>query len=219
MKGRQDKDRVFCSRMAEKFNALVWDVDYSLAPENPFPKAVDEAYQVVKYAFEHSKELEVDTNRIFLIGHSAGGNLAVTVCMKAGETREFQPKGLIAEFFPTDLYTDPVLKTRIEGDMPAETARIYNAFYCEGEAAKNPYVSPLFAEEEQLRGFPETLIMSAGLDSLCFEDEEFAMKLSRAGVSVTCKRFTKSHHGFTINRMDEWEESLSLIEKFMERLV
>lgn len=219
MKGRQDKDRVFCSRMAEKFNALVWDVDYSLAPENPFPKAVDEAYQVVKYAFEHSKELEVDTNRIFLIGHSAGGNLAVTVCMKAGETREFQPKGLIAEFFPTDLYTDPVLKTRIEGDMPAETARIYNAFYCEGEAAKNPYVSPLFAEEEQLRGFPETLIMSAGLDSLCFEDEEFAMKLSRAGVPVTCKRFTKSHHGFTINRTDEWEESLSLIEKFMERLV
>ena len=171
MKGRQDKDRVFCSRMAEKFNALVWDVDYSLAPENPFPKAVDEAYQVVKYAFEHSKELEVDTNRIFLIGHSAGGNLAVTVCMKAGE------------------------------------------------AAKNPYVSPLFAEEEQLRGFPETLIMSAGLDSLCFEDEEFAMKLSRAGVPVTCKRFTKSHHGFTINRTDEWEESLSLIEKFMERLV
>ena len=55
--------------------------------------------------------------------------MAVTVCMKAGETREFQPKGLIAEFFPTDLYTDPVLKTRIEGDMPAETARIYNAFY------------------------------------------------------------------------------------------
>lgn len=145
--------------------------------------------------------------------------MAVTVCMKAGETREFQPKGLIAEFFPTDLYTDPVLKTRIEGDMPAETARIYNAFYCEGEAAKNPYVSPLFAEEEQLRGFPETLIMSAGLDSLCFEDEEFAMKLSRAGVPVTCKRFTKSHHGFTINRTDEWEESLSLIEKFMERLV
>ena len=216
MKGRQDKDRVFCSRMAEKFNALVWDVDYSLAPENPFPKAVDEAYQVVKYAFEHSKELEA---AIAILEYYGMEGKTMDVAKKAGETREFQPKGLIAEFFPTDLYTDPVLKTRIEGDMPAETARIYNAFYCEGEAAKNPYVSPLFAEEEQLRGFPETLIMSAGLDSLCFEDEEFAMKLSRAGVPVTCKRFTKSHHGFTINRTDEWEESLSLIEKFMERLV
>lgn len=219
MKGRQDKDRLFCSRMAEKFDVLVWDVDYSLAPENPFPKAVDEAYQAVKYAFEHSKELNVDASRIVLAGHSAGGNLAVTVCLKAGETKEFQPKGLIAEFFPADLYTDPVLKKRIEGDMPAEAARTYNSFYCEGEAAKNPYVSPLFAEEGQLKGFPETLIMSAGLDSLCFEDEEFAMKLVRAGVPVTCKRFIKSHHGFTINRTDEWDEGLALIEKFMERLV
>lgn len=219
IKGRQDKDRVFSSRLAERFQALVWDVDYSLAPENPFPKAVHEAYDIVKYAFDHGKELDIDTERVVLIGHSAGGNLAITVCMKAGETRAFKPAGLIAEFFPADLYTDPAEKKRVEGDMPAEVAKTYNAFYCAGETAKDPYASPIFASEEQLKAFPETLIISGGLDSLCYEDEEFAMKLSRAGVTVTSRRFVSSHHGFTINRADEWKESQKLIEEFMNRLV
>jgi len=215
IKGRQGKDRVFCSGLAEKFHALIWDVDYSLAPENPFPKAVRESYEVVKYAFDHAEELNIDPEKVILMGHSAGGNLAAGVCMKAGETGDFKPARLIAEFFPTDLYTDPAEKKRAEGDMPAETARLYNSFYCAGEAAKDPYASPVFALPEQLKGFPETLIISGGLDSLCYEDEEFAMNLSRNGVTVTSRRFVNSHHGFTINRTDEWEESLKLIERFI----
>ena len=69
------------------------------------------------------------------MGHSAGGNLAVTVCMRAGETRDFRPAGLLAEYFPADLCTDPEKKKRAEGDMPAEVAKAYNAFYCDGENA------------------------------------------------------------------------------------
>lgn len=219
IKGRQGKDRLFCSKLAEKFGVLVWDVDYSLAPEHPFPRAVDEAYEVVKYAYDHGKELGVDREKILLMGHSAGGNLAVTVCMRAGATKDFRPAGLIAEFFPADLYTDPAQKKRVEGDMPAEVAKTYNSFYCAGEQAKDPYVSPLFAEEEQLRDFPDTLILSAGLDSLCYEDEEFAMKLMRAGVTVTGKRFRGSRHGFTINRTEEWEEGQRLIERFIGKQI
>lgn len=215
IKGRQEKDRLFCSKLAEKFQALVWDVDYSLAPEAPFPKAVYEAYDAVKYAFDRSGELGIDRNKIILMGHSAGGNLAATVCMKAGETGDFLPAGLVAEFFPADLYTDPAEKTRVEGDMPAKVAKTYNSFYCSGEQAKDPYASPIFAMEEQLRHFPDTLILSAGLDSLCYEDEEFALKLMRAG--VTGRRFTESRHGFTINRSDEWEEGMRLIEEFVGR--
>jgi acetyl esterase len=191
-------------------------VDYSLAPENPFPTAVHEAYDVVKYAFDHAEELDIDPARVILMGHSAGGNLAATVCMRAGETGAFKPAGLIAEFFPTDLYTDPAEKTRVEGDMPAEVAKTYNAFYCAGELAKDPYASPAFASEEQLKAFPDTLIMTGGRDSLCFEAEEFALRLSRAGVTVTSRRFVNSLHGFTINRTDEWEDGLKLIENFIE---
>ena len=99
--------------------------------------------------------------------------------------------------------------------MPAETAKLYNAFYCEPEAAKNPLVSPLFAPEEQLARFPDTLVMSAGLDSLCYEDEEFAMKLARAGVTATSRRFRDSLHGFTLNRSGEWEAGFELMRSFI----
>lgn len=192
-------------------------MDYSLAPEHPFPKAVHEAYDVVKYAYDHGEELGIDREKIILMGHSAGGNLAVTVCMRAGETRDFRPAGLLAEYFPADLCTDPEKKKRAEGDMPAEVAKAYNAFYCDGENAGNPYASPLFATKEQLRSFPDTLIISAGMDSLCYEDEEFAAKLIQAGVTVTARRFMNSRHGFTVNRTDEWEDALSLTEDFIQR--
>ena len=215
IKGRLNKDRLFCSRLALTFRCLVWDVDYSLAPEAVFPTAVNESYAVVKYVYDHTEELGIDPGRVILIGHSAGGNLVSTVCMRAGETKAFQPKALIIEFSPLDLHTDPAQKPRIEGDMPTEVARLYNSFYCEPETAKDPYASPLFASEEQLAPFPETLVITAGQDGLCFEAEEFAMKLARSGVTVTSRRFRDSLHGFTLNRNGEWTESMELLLNFV----
>ena len=61
------------------------------------------------------------------------------------------------------------------------------------------------------------MIISAGMDSLCYEDEEFAAKLIQAGVTVTARRFMNSRHGFTVNRTDEWEDALSLTEDFIQR--
>ncbi|MEA5012249.1 MAG: alpha/beta hydrolase [Angelakisella sp.] len=215
IKGRQNKDQLFCSKLATAFCCIVWDVDYSLAPEAPYPTAVKESYAVVQYAFASAHQLGIDPERIILMGHSAGGNLAATVCLKSAETMQFKPKGLIIEFCPLDLYTDPATKPRAEGDMPAEVAKTYNAFYCAPQIAQDPYVSPLFASDEQLSGFPDTLIMTAGNDSLCYEDEEFGLKLARAGVTVTCKRFQNSLHGFTINRTDDWQASMDLLLKFI----
>ena len=219
IKGRQTKDELFCSQMAVEFDCKIWDVDYSLAPEYPYPTAVEESYAVVAYAFAHAAEFGIDTNRIVLLGHSAGGNLVATVCLRAGETKAFRPAAVVMEFFPIDLATDPATKPRAEGDMPAEVARTYNAFYCPPELANTPYVSPGFATQEQLTYFPDTLIMSAAKDSLCFEDEEFAMRLAQAGVAVTCKRFQNSLHGFTINRNGDWEESQKLLKDFVGRYI
>lgn len=213
---RNERDQLFCSRLAMTFQCLVWDVDYSLAPEHPFPAAHEEGCFVVSYALNHAIELGVDPEKILLIGHSAGGNLAATVCMKASEENLARPAALVMEYSSLDLYTDPARKQRVENGMPIEVARAYNAFYCQPEAARNPYVSPVFAEEKQLAGFPDTLVISCGQDSLCCENEEFAMKLVKAGVTVTSRCFKNSRHGFVINRMDEWQSGLALMMRFIQ---
>ena len=94
-------------------------------------------------------------------------------------------------------------------------AKAYNAFYIDPAIAKDPYASPMFATPKQLASFPDTLVMTAGQDGLCFEDEEFALKLARAGVTVTCRRFVNSLHGFILNRNGDWEAGMALLKTFL----
>ena len=57
--------------------------------------------------------------------------------------------------------------------------------------------------------------MTCGRDGLCFEAEDFALKLARSGVNVTLRRFANSLHGFTLNRNGEWRERLDLLRRFI----
>ena len=92
IKGRTDRDRRYCCTIMERLNALVWDVDYCVAPEAPFPAAVEETYGIIAYAFDHAEKLGVDPAKIILAGHSAGGNLVAAACLKNAESQPvFEP--------------------------------------------------------------------------------------------------------------------------------
>lgn len=212
---RMDRDELFCRKVANQFDALVLDVDYRLAPEYPYPVATLECWDVAKWAYENAAALGADPEKMILIGHSSGGNLVAGICMRSGQSGLFRPLCAVIDYAPMDLKTDPAEKPRSICDMPAERAQMYNAKYIAPEKAEDPFVSPLFAETELLEHFPATLVISAGEDSLCQEDELFAMKLARAGVEVTCQRFTDSIHGFLINRMCQWQEGIKRIFDFV----
>ena len=151
------------------------------------------------------------------LGHSSGGNLVAGICMRLGETGLFRPCCALMDYSPLDLATDPADKERSLCDMPADRARDYNQKYIAPEQAKEPYTSPVYAGPELLEHFPDTLIISAGEDSLCMEDEEFALHLIRAGVAVTARRYTRSVHGFVVNRMCEWEDAMELNTRFIRQ--
>ena len=216
IKGRLDRDKIFCYKLAKALDCVILDVDYKLAPEHPYPYAFKECDEIVQWAFNNSKELNIDEKRIGLLGHSAGGNLAVGAINLASENNGKIPKCIAIEYPPLDLLSDPEKKPRNERDLPASRAKLYNSFYCDEDEAKHYYVSPLFTPIEQLKEFPNTLVITAGEDSLADEAEEFALKLAKAGVKVTVKRFTNSVHGFTINRVDEHESAFELFVKFMK---
>lgn len=213
---RMERDELFCRKIANRFQALVLDVDYKLAPEYPYPVAALECWDIAKWAYEHAEALHVDPEKVILLGHSSGGNLVAGICMRAGLSGLFQPLCALIDYAPLDLKTDPANKHRSICDMPVERAKMYNAKYIAPEKADDPFVSPVYAEPVMLEHFPPTLVISAGEDSLCEENELFAMKLAQAGTEVTCKRFTESIHGFVINRMCQWEQATALIYDFIE---
>lgn len=219
--GNAEMDDPHLMNVAHKANVKILNVDYSLAPEAPFPKALEECYAVVKYAKEHAGELGIDPERIAVGGHSAGGNLSAAICLLDAERKELGIKCLILDYPPLDLHTDPYLKPRPKGTyLHPRLCRVFDASYCmEKEERKNPLVSPLYASLEQLKIFPPTLIITASQDSLCQEGEAFRDRLLQAGVDVTHKRFEGSKHGFTMtNRpdsMEGWQMIIDHLKRYL----
>lgn len=222
VKGRADRDGVYCAWLADVFGALVWDVDYALAPEDPFPAAVEDAWAVARLAFEQAESLGADPEHIFLLGHSAGGNLVADICLLAQERGIVKPAAVLMEYFPADMAADPMdkLTEAQKADEKevrrAEVGRMYNLFYSREHDPKEMLISPLFAPVEKLAAFPDALVLSAGLDKLCDEDERFAARLAAAGVTVTARRFAGCQHGFTINRSGDWKKALALHAAFLD---
>lgn len=215
IRGRTPNDEVFCRRIANELGIRVLDVDYRIAPDDPFPAALWESYDVVQWAFAHAAQLQIDPARICLTGHSAGGNLICGICFLAKESGSFTPALNVIEYPPLDIKTDPADKPFRGAGIPYERARLYNLYYCEPEQMEDPLVSPIYAADEQLEGFPKTLMITAGNDDLCTEAEEFALRLARAGTEVTLKRFPEEGHAFTIYRRGNYEDGIQLIERFI----
>lgn len=220
-KGHSEADKAFASMIAVETNSLILDVDYKLAPEYPFPVAYEEVYDVAKWAYENADKLGVDKSKIILCGSSAGGNIVAAVAMEANRTKEFEIKLQIFSYPVMDLYTDPAKKA--EADklyIPFEQSRKYNSLYISNEEeAKNPYVSMVFATEDMLKGLPDSLFITGGLDTLHVEAEKFAFMLMKAGVKVTIKRFLNSKHAFVVRCIgDEWLDAHKLITKTINNI-
>ncbi|MCL2443142.1 MAG: alpha/beta hydrolase [Treponema sp.] len=215
--GSPEMDDPYMMNVALNANVKIINIDYSLAPEAPFPKGLNECYAVVKYAQNKAQEFGINPQKIAVGGHSAGGNFSAAIGLKNAETRELNIKGLILDYPPLDVYTDPFAKPNGKG-LFAKMGRLFNACYCYNkEETKNPLISPIYASKDQLKGFPPTLIITAGKDLLCSEAELFRDKLKEAGIDVTHKRFESSKHGFTLSQKPDAKEAWQLMINFLKR--
>ena len=217
---RTDNDELFCRKLTCILGLKTLDVDYRVAPEFPFPHGLQECYDVTVWAWEHAEELGIDRERIILAGHSAGGNFVLGISIMLRENHSpVRIRGILSEYPPMDLFTDPGVKPSRGKAIPAERARLYNLYYCEEKDQRDPFASLVLMEEERLKGLPRTLFITAGEDTLCTEAEEFAGKMARAGNEVTLKRFQGVGHAFTIYRMPGYEEAMELILRFIRQLL
>lgn len=182
-------------------DAVVIAVDYRLAPEHPFPAAVDDAYAAVEWAVAHARELHGDAGRIGVVGDSAGGNLAAVVCqlakMRGGPHIAFQALVYpVVDFRPGAEYPsraqfgggDFFLSNR---DMDFFAARYLTDV---PRQASDPRASPLLADD--LAGLPPALVVTAGCDPLRDEGKAYADRLASAGVPVEYHCFERTIHAF-----------------------
>ena len=196
--GNPEMDDPFMMQFVEKCGVKVISIDYTLSPDVMFPVALEECHAVIRYLKEYAEQLHIDGDRIVIMGHSAGGNFCAAIGLMDNEARKLGLKGMILDYPPTDILTDPFDKPLPKGCLPPNVCRMFNAAYCTPEEAKNPLVSPTFAAAEMVNNFPPTLVITAGQDSLAGETEAFKDTLISAGVDVTFKRFEGVIHGFTI---------------------
>lgn len=190
-----------CRTMAERLRCRVVSVDYSLAPEHPFPQGLEDCYAVAKEIFTYPEILEVDRDKITLIGDSAGGNLAAVTSLMARDLGEFKvPKQVLIYPATNNDYSgnsrfNSVRENGGEYLLTSKAITDYMELYkSKDEDYNNPYFAPLLMED--LSRQPKTLVITAEFDPLRDEGEEYGMRLRRAGNDVRIFRMKDSLHGF-----------------------
>jgi acetyl esterase len=182
-----------CRALANRSGAVVVSVDYRLAPEAPFPAAVDDCITVTRWVHAYAAELVVDPSRLAVAGDSAGGNLAAVVSLAArdgGPAIAFQ----LLIYPAVDAHmTAASIKENGEGYFLTETDMVW--FYGHYAPDRDDWrASPLLAKD--LSGLPPALVITAGYDPLRDEGEAYAERLREAGVPTELVRFDGMIHGF-----------------------
>jgi acetyl esterase len=178
----------------------VLSVGYRLAPEHPFPAALDDAWSAWQWACTHAARFGADGNRIAIGGDSAGGNLAAVTAQRIIASGERPPSAQLLLYPATDGHADVSRPSReLFGDGLFLTNADREAFtkaYIGGTtvASDDPRVSPLRARD--LAGQPPALVVTAGFDLLRDEGEAYADALRAAGNRVELRRYPSMSHGF-----------------------
>lgn len=183
--------------MAVHSRCAVLSVDYRLAPEHPFPAAVDDAFAAVEWAFANAATLNCDPSRLGVAGSSAGGNLAA-VCTILARDRGGPPLRHQWLVYPvTDCDFDRPTMLAFEKDLLLERddMKWFWDHYCPDHALRKDFrASPLHARS--LVGLPSASIVLAALDPLLDEGLDYAARLTEAGVNATVRVAPQMIHGF-----------------------
>lgn len=186
-----------CRHLAIYTHWAILAVDYRLAPEHPFPRAVEDMVEVLEWCKLNASDYDLDQDVIVVGGDSAGGNLAAVI------------SNLSRDRFP-DLIKAQVLIYPVMNIASLDTASYryfakgyrlsyelmdwFRKCYASPEQWSNPQCSPYL--EPDLSNLPPTLVITAAFDPLRDEGEAYGKRLEEAGVITQISRYDGVLHGF-----------------------
>jgi len=196
--GDLDSEEPRCVRLALDGDCIVVSVEYRLAPEHPYPAAVDDCEAALRWTAASASELGIDPDRIGVIGASSGGTLAAATALLARD-RGGPPLAFQCLVYPT---LDDRMETTSVGFVGtpmidgADVARCWDYYLGADRGDVPAYAAPGRATD--LRGLPPTYIMTAELDPLRDDGLRYASRLLDAGVSVELHNYAGAFHGFDL---------------------
>jgi len=194
--GSLDSHHRLMRLLAIETEAVLIGVDYRLAPEDPFPCALEDGLAAVRWLRDHREELNIDPDRMTLAGDSAGANLALACLLRLRDAGEPQPlgAGLFYGCYWARLGTPSHQKfgSGTYRLSSAEMGWFWNHYL--GEKGKGDvYAEPMDAH---LDGLPPLFLNYGEVDPLADDTRELALRLDRAGVVHECIAYPGLVHGF-----------------------
>ena len=200
--GDLDSEHAGVVALCRDLGIVIVSVDYRLAPENPYPAGLEDCYTALQWTHASATELNIDANRIGIMGGSAGGGLAAGLALLAkqrgGPAICFQMLGIpelddrlqtvsMTEFVDTPLWNRP--------NAVNSWAFYLGKDYQAGSDDVPITAAPARATVEELRGLPTACVTTMEFDPLRDEGLEYAQKLLQAGVSVEIHSYPGTFHG------------------------
>ena len=201
--GDLDTHDALCREFGDRARCAVFSVEYRLAPESPFPAAVDDCIAATQFVVQNAAALKIHRDRIAVGGDSAGGNLAAVVALHArddGKMRGGPPLCFQLLIYPA---TDQNLETeslRRNGEGYMLTRPLMEVFRGNYLPRPSDYAdwraSPALAKSHS--GLPPAFVLTAGFDPLLDEGRQYVELLARAGVQVSYRDYPDMIHGFIL---------------------
>jgi len=183
--------------LCEATKAVVISTHYRQAPEHKFPAAHDDTWAAYQWVTQNAAKYKGDPKKVAVVGESAGGNMAASICFMAREKNVQIPVHQVLVYPVLNYAFDTESYKENESSKPLSAAGMkwfFRYYLPSSEDGNNPRLS--IVRREDLRGLPPATIIGAEIDPLRSEGKAYADKLQAAGVPVTYRLYTGVTHEF-----------------------
>jgi acetyl esterase/lipase len=204
--------REWIARLASATGMRALAINYRLAPEHPFPAALDDTISTYRWLLDQG----IDPGRIIIAGDSAGGGLTLAALLSLRDAGEPLPVAAICISPWTDLTLSGASmqnKAKLDPILAPNSLRMYAAYYAGDHDLSAPLLSPLYTD---LNGLPPLLIQ-VGSDEILLDDStRLADRAREAGVNVTLEVWKEMFHVFhLLGFLPETRKAVTRIAEFV----